>query len=81
MLTSGEKYKNTPLIWDTGASFGLNPFLSYFIEYVEADIPVNDVTKVNRVTVVGTTIQKMVDVNGQACFLPCMSYHLTTTDV
>lgn len=47
VLKSGVHYETTPLIWDTGASFGLTPFRSDFIDYVEADIPVKDVTKVN----------------------------------
>ena len=37
------------LVWDTGASYGLTPSRSYFIDYVRCDIPVKDVTKVNRV--------------------------------
>ncbi len=32
------------LIWDTGASFGLTPFCSDFIDYVECGNPVRDVT-------------------------------------
>ncbi len=69
------------LIWDTGASFGLTPFCSDFIDYVECDIPVRDVTKVNRVMGIGTTIPKFTDVNGNPVYLPCVSYHLPETDV
>jgi hypothetical protein len=43
------------LIWDTGTSYGLTPFCSDFIDYVECDIPVWDVTKVNKVIGIGTT--------------------------
>ncbi len=43
--------KSLILIWDTGASYGLTPFRSDFIDYVTCDILVRDVTKVN--TVVG----------------------------
>ena len=35
--------KSLILIWDTGASFGMTPFRSDFIDYVEADIAVKDV--------------------------------------
>ncbi len=35
------------LIWDTGTSLGLTPFCSDFIDYVECDVLVRDVTKVN----------------------------------
>ena len=37
------------LIWVTGASFGLTPFQSNFIDYVKCDIHVKDVTKVKRI--------------------------------
>jgi hypothetical protein len=73
--------KNTVLIWDTGASFGLTPFRSDFVDYVECDIKVKDVTKVNTVIGIGTTISKFKDAKGADIFLPCVSYHLTTTDV
>ena len=43
------------LVWDMGASYGLTPFRSDFIEYLECDIPVKDVTKVNRVIGIGIT--------------------------
>jgi hypothetical protein len=69
------------LIWDTGALFGLTPFRSDFIDNVECDIPVRDVTKVNRVVGIGTTIHKFTDVNGNSVYLPCVSYHLPETDV
>jgi hypothetical protein len=69
------------LIWNTGASFGLMPFRSDFIDYVECDIPVRDVTKVNRVVGIGNTIHKFMDTNGNPVFLPCVSYHLPQTDV
>ena len=50
--------KTMILIWDTGASFGLTPFRSDFIDYVKCDIPIRDVTKVNRVIGIGTTLNK-----------------------
>ena len=81
MLASGEKYKNITFIWDTRASFSLTPFRSDFIDYVEVNIPVKDVTKVNRIIVIGEKFQKIVDVNGQVCYLPYVSYHLLSTDV
>ncbi len=69
------------LIWDTGALFGLTPFCSDFIDYVECDIPVWDVTKVNKVIGIGTTIHKFTDTNRNPVFLPCVSYHLPQTNV
>ncbi len=60
------------LIWDTGTSFGLTPFQSDFINYAECDIPVWDVTKVNKVIGIGTTIHKlpmlMVNLNSSLAF-------------
>ena len=41
--------KSLILIWVTGASFGLTPSKSDFIDYVEADIVVKNVTKINFV--------------------------------
>jgi len=79
--SSSQDPRLTVLIWDTGASYGLTPFRSDFIDYVKCDIPVKDVTKVNRVIGIGTTIHKFVDENGKPVFVPCVSYHLPTTDV
>ena len=69
------------MIWYRGASFGLTPFRSDFIDYVEAEITVKDVTKINRVIGIGTTIQKFQNDQVKDKFLPCVSYHLPTTDV
>ena len=71
----------TVLIWDTGSLFGLTPFKSNFIDYVKCNIPLKDITKVNTAIGVGTTIHKFVDANGKDSFIPCISYHLPTTDV
>ena len=48
------------LIWDTGASFGLTPFKSGFIDYVKCSTHVKDVTKDNIVIGIVTTIHKFV---------------------
>jgi hypothetical protein len=69
------------LIWDTGASHRLTPFCSDFLDYVECDIPVRDVTKVNKVIGIGTTLHKFTGTDGKPVFLPCVSYHLTQTDI
>ena len=67
------------LIWDKGESFGLTPFRSDFIDYVEADISVKDVTKINHVIGIGTTLHKFKNYKGKEVFLPNVSYHLPTT--
>ena len=76
-----KKPKDLVLIWDTGESFGLTPFRNDLIDYAEADIPVKDVTNINRVIGIGTTIHKFQNNKGKGIFLPCVSYHITTTDV
>ncbi len=50
--------KHTPLIWDTGATHRLTPFLKDFIHYHSCDIPVKDISKVNRVIGDGTVMHK-----------------------
>jgi hypothetical protein len=47
-------FKNHPLIWDTGASFGLTPFRGDFLDYVECEIAVRDIARTNTVIVIGT---------------------------
>ncbi len=73
--------KTLILIWDTGASAGLMQFWSDFIDYVECETDVCDITKVNKVVGIGTTLHKFVDNNGNHVYLPCVSYHFPTTDV
>ena len=73
--------KRLILIWDTGGSAGLTPFCSDFIDYVECDIDVCEVTEINKVIGIGTTLHKFVDGLGNDVYLPCVSYHLPLTDV
>jgi hypothetical protein len=69
------------LIWNIGASYELTPFCCDVIDLVECDIPVRDVTKVNKVIGIGTTLHKFANTDGKPVFLPCVSYHLPQTDV
>ena len=69
------------MIWDRGASYELALFISNLIYCVKCDITVKDVTKINRFIVIGTTLYKFVKSNVKEVFLPCLSYHLTQTDV
>ena len=64
------------LIWDTGESSGLTPFRSDFIDDVESYISAKDVTKINHVIGIGTTLHKFKNEKGKEVFLPCVSYHL-----
>ena len=71
---------NCPLVWDTGASFGLTPFRGDFIDYVECQIPVNDIKSTNMVIGMGTTLHKF-SIKGEPIWLPCLSYHLPNAEV
>ena len=37
---TSDKFKDCPVVWDTGASYGLTPFRSDFIDYEEVCIEV-----------------------------------------
>ncbi len=74
-------FKHTPLIWDTGATHKLNPFMKDFIHYHPCDIPVKDISKVNRVIGVGTVMHTFRATNGEDIFLPGVSFHLLTADI
>jgi hypothetical protein len=67
--------KTLILIWDTGASAGLTPFRSDFIDYVKCKIDVRDITKVNKVVGIGTTLHKFVDNNGNHVYLLLNLWH------
>ena len=69
------------LFWDTGASYGLTPFRSDFIEYVECNIPVKNVDKENRLIIIETNLHNFIESNSQNIFLPCIPYDPTQTYV
>ncbi len=48
---------------------------------MHSDIDVRDVTKVNKVIGIDTTLHKFVDVAGNNIYLPCVSYHLPLADI
>ena len=65
----------------TGANYGLTPLKSDFVDQVESEIPVKDVSKVNGVIRIGTIINNFIDKNGDAFYFTCMLYHLCQTCV
>ena len=73
-------FKKIPLVWDTGASFGLTPFRGDFLDYVECEIAVHDIACANTVTGIGTTLHKF-NLDGHEIFLPCLSHHLLLAEV
>ena len=74
-------FYNTPLIWDTGASWGLSPFRADFIDYEEVSIPVKDISKTNMVIGIGTVMYKLRATNGDELLVPGISYHLPECDI
>ena len=70
-----------PLVWDTGASYGLTPFRGDFIDYEECSIPVQDISKTNMVVGIGTVMWKFKESNGGTIYLPLLCYHLPTADI
>jgi hypothetical protein len=64
--------KTTILIWDTGDSFGLTPFLSDFMDYAKCKISVRDITKVNKVIRIRINLHKFTDVKGLPIYLLCV---------
>ena len=73
-------FKTCPLVWDTGASFGLTPFRGDFIDYTECTITIRDIARTNTVIGVGTTLHKF-KIDGKDIFLPCLSYHLPSAEI
>ena len=52
---------NTMLVWDTGASIGLTPFRSDFIDYLLLDgVTVKDIAWANSVLGIGTIMWKLL---------------------
>ena len=73
-------FKDCPLVWDTGALFGLTPFCVDFMDYVECKITVRDIAPENTVVGIGTTLHRF-KIDGEDIFLPCLSYHLPSAEV
>ena len=66
-----------PVIFDTGASIGLTPFRSDFIDYQVLDnVTVKDIARQNKVLGVGTVMWKFATRLGQEVFLPIVCYHV-----
>ena len=74
-------FKHCPVVWDTGASYGLTPFRGDFIDYKECSIPVQDISKTNMVVGIGTVMWKFRTITGKKVYLPLLCYHLETADI
>ena len=80
-FTGANNHRKMPLIWDSGASYGLTPFHGDFIDYQECHIEVKDISKVNVVKGIGTVMYKFVATNGDLLYLPSLAYHLDSADI
>ena len=76
-----ERYYQTPVVFDSGASFGLTPFYEDFITYEETNIEVKGIGSQNVVVGYGTVLYRCKATDGSTCFIPGLAYHLPTTDV
>ena len=79
-ITSDE-FRFCPVVWDTGASYGLTPFREDFIDYQEVDIDVQDIAHTNKVVGVGTVMWKLTATNRDTVYLPLLCYHLPKADI
>ena len=73
-------FRECPLVWDIGSLFGLTPFKGNFIDYIECQIPVKDISHTNMVIDMNTILHKF-EVNGKPIWMPCLSYHLPSADI
>ena len=80
LLTAGQSrtdavksLKTTPLVWYSGAPFGLTPFCADFIDYMEHDSNVKDSSKFNKIIGFGTTYHKFPAMNGGLLFVPVLT--------
>ena len=76
-----ERYQNMPCVVDTGASYGLSPFIEDFLTYEKCDITVRAVATENKVIGMGIVIYKMKATNGQLCYVPGIAYHMPGCNV
>ena len=70
-------FQTMMLVWDTGASFVLTPFKSDFVDYVECETPIKDVTKFNKSIGIETKIHKFKNSKGDDVYLP----HIPMSDI
>jgi hypothetical protein len=73
---------NTRLVWDTGASIGLTPFGSDFVDYLSLDgVTVKDIACTNNVLGIGTTMWKLPTIKGQLIYISAIAYHMPDCDI
>ena len=73
---------STMLVWDTGASIGLSPFQSDFIDYLTLDgVTVKDIARANSVLGIGTIMWKLPTTKGHSVLIPVVAYHMPDCDI
>lgn len=80
-VNGGVTFKSCPLVWDTGASFGLTPFRDDFIDYQEANITVQGIGSSNTIVGIGVVMWKFKTESGKTIHLPMIAYHLPSTNI
>ena len=70
------------LVWDTGASIGLTPFCSDFIDYLPLDgMTVKDIAQENTLLGIGTVMWKFKSWQGNDVFIPAIAYYMPECDI
>ena len=67
----------------TGASIGLTPFCSDFIDYLLLDgVTVKDIARANSVVLgIGTIMWKLPTTKGHHVFIPVVAYNMPDCDI
>ena len=71
---TSENFILCPLVWDTGALYGLSLFRDNFIDYEEVETQVQDIAHKIKVVGVGTVMWKLTATNGDTVYLPLLCY-------
>ena len=79
-VPTGNVY-TTPLVFDTGASTGLTPFRSNFIDYRPSDVSIKAVASTGKVTGIGTVLRKFKSRCCDNVFVPSVNFHMPAADI
>ena len=71
----------TPLVFNTGASTGLTPFRSDFIDYRPSDVSIKAVASTGKVIGIGTVLQKFKSRCGTTVFVPSVNFHMPAANI
>ena len=74
-------FAQMPMVWDTGASYGLTLFCKDFIDYELCQILVMDIKSTKYVIGVGTVLWKTKDTDGRLVYVAGIAYHSPTAEI